>query len=369
LAGDHPAGISTDPTISIGPVIEESEASFHLDMLQDDWLVEPVAELRNSRFILRKKPRVEDPNIPAQFVTWDAITGKSLPAWQGEPGMQDVVVGTSNGWVATLRMTLDLPFADWKLLLRNLDSGAVIEVAESDPNVVNVQGIPMRLPWGLAPTAELSGNLLIYSALRVDENGVPERRIELFNVDSRQSSVLARVDPFDEDVWSPTVSGRIAAWVHAPSGAAQEIVLKTLGADILSTVSVGGNIYSASLVDNGRYLVWDDDYNAKYILTVASGEKRLFATNEGWGTITSGKYVSWTPSTAPGGYGGFLDVESNTLRFLPRLLEDHRTNIAQVMGNWFVWQDIHRSIAADKPGPADLNGSIYYFLDLSRFAN
>jgi hypothetical protein len=109
-----------------------------------------------------------------------------------------------------------------------------------------------------------------------------------------------------------------------------------------------GDVYSLSLSIDGRFLAWDDRLEAKYALDLETDEQLQYAGDEGWGTVRSGKYMSWIPGSASprGGAAGFYDLENRLLRFVPKR-ESIGTNIGEVMGDWFVWQEMDLTVPDD----------------------
>jgi hypothetical protein len=350
--------------VSLGPTIDSTQTAARLEMLQGGFIVDPIAAYGDDWIVTVRNPRQADPNVASVYELWSPVTGETKPAWQGVPKTQNSVQDVSGDWLLTVRIGLSLPFEDWQLILRNLKTGQQIQVAKSDPNVVKVPGLPLRLPGGLAPIASMSGTLVVWPEFVVNSNGEPVERIQLYDMEKETRETLVSVDPRIEDLWQPSIAGTRVAWAHraAPTGI-QELVLLDLKTGTKTTFPVGGEIFECTLSADARYLAWDDSYTTKYALDVQTGERVQYASDEGWGTFRSGHYVAWQPKQ-PGGYGGFYDFAKKEVRFLPSFSDPVVVNLATVMGGWFVWQELHRTIDPNKVGPPDISGSYYYFLRL-----
>ena len=337
-------------------------------MLQDGFEVSPLAAYGNDEIVTgRMKRRPHDPNDTLTYELWNPATGETKLAWRGVPQRQDDVQDVYGDWLLTVRYGLSLPFENWQLILRNLKTDQQLQVAQSDPNVVRIPGLAVRLPNGFAPTASMSGPLVVWPEFVLNPDGDPVKRIQLYNIDDGTTRTLASVDARVEDLWQTSIAGASVAWAHrsTPDGS-QELVVLDLRTQVTETYRVGGEIYQCALSRDGRYLAWDDSYTAKYAIDLHTGERVQYASDEGWGTFRSGHYVSWQPRQ-PGGPGGFYDFANKEIRLLPVFSESSDkivVNLATVMGDWFVWQELHRTIDPNKLGPPDISGSYYYFVKL-----
>ncbi|MEP7215598.1 MAG: hypothetical protein ABI782_05045, partial [Anaerolineaceae bacterium] len=83
--------------------------------------------------------------------------------WKGEPGLQDIIGSTDGPWIATVRTVNQLPFEQWKLILHNSETGAEVQVAESQPGIIGVAGLPIGLPLGVAPLPQVGGGKVVWS--------------------------------------------------------------------------------------------------------------------------------------------------------------------------------------------------------------
>lgn len=334
-------------------------------MLQGAFTVDPIAAYGNDWIVTVRHPLQPDPSVASVYELWNPVTGETKPAWQGVAGTQDPILDVSGDWLLTDRIGLSLPFQNWQLILRDLKTGEQIQIARSDPNVVKVPGLPLRLPSGLAPTASMSGPLVVWDEFILDSRGQPLERIQLYNVQTGTRRTLASVDPLVEDLWQPSIAGTSVVWAHrsTPNGA-QELVLLDLKTGTKRTFPVGGEIYECVLSSDAKYLAWDDSYTAKYAIDLQTGQRVQYASDEGWGTFRSGHYVAWQPRQ-PGGDGGYYDFSTQQVRFLAPLAAPIVVNLATVMGGWFVWQELHPTVDPNKLGPPDISGSYYYFLKLA----
>jgi hypothetical protein len=346
-------GESRSPEVTLGPTIEPAENMLRLEMQQGNELVTPVTAYGN--FILLSRGVVPAyPNFRLTYELWDPLTGTTRPAWEGTVNHQDWVLDSSNDWLVTVRTGLSLPFADWELILRNPLDGEEINIAASDPAIADIAGLTPRLPLGFAPTASISGPSVVWVEF-YSNAGEPKKRIRLYNLETREARTLVEVDPRVEDVWQVSIGGTKVAWAHSKDPETpQELIVLDLQTSLQSSYSVGGEIYSCALSSDGVFLTWDDNLEAKFALNLESGERVQYAAGEGWGTNMSGHYVAWTPSN-PGGYGGYYDLRTKQVRFVRSLDKGFSMNLATVMGEWFVWQEMNISRAPDR------SGSYFYF--------
>lgn len=312
--------------------------------------------------VLSEQSSTPAPRAATTFVyeLWNVHTGERKPGWESAPGTQDWLGEVSGDWLVTVRGGLSLPFAQWRLILRNLKTGEAREIAHDDPNVVHVPNLPVRLPSGFAPEPSISGQRVVWSEFVVGPHGKAEKRIELYDLASGKQSTLVSVDPSAQDVWSPSIAGNEVTWVHRLVSGSQELVVIDLVTARKRTFPVGGDIYSCALSADGRYLAWDDHDVAKHVVDLDSGGVLQYAGDEGWGTVRSGDYFSWQPFTgsytanamSPGA-GGIYDAQTRQVRFVSHQ-ENSTIMSATVMGNWFVWQDRSPSTR------------IYYFMRLGQ---
>jgi hypothetical protein len=342
----HPPGALRSPGVSLGPPVAATPGMPRIPLVDDNGtLVSPVAAYGDSWFVLsRRRPGTEAQ--ATAYELWNAVTGERRAGWDSPEGKQDVTGAASGDWLVTVRMGMSLPFSDWQLILRNLDSGEALEIARSDPEVVNVPDLPVHLPTGFAPSPSVSGDRIVWSEFVTDGPGRARLRVQLFDLSSRATSTLTSVDPTREDVWQPSIGGTRTAWVHETVGSKQELVVTDLRSGGSRAYDVGGEIYSCVLSADGRNLAWDDNYVAKYVVDLDTGARLQYAGDEGWGTNRSGHFVSWQPSTVSytdnppiyNGAGGYYDFNKHEVRFIAHAA-DSEIVTATLMGNWFVWQD------------------------------
>ena len=355
---------------TVGPPIQATEGMPRLSIAADSGHLHGPVAAYDRWIVLQTEPfpiTPNDENVPRQYSLWDPETGETASGWSAPPGWHDGVFDADGDWIATVRVGFSLPFPEWSLILRNLKTGEEREIAKSDPRVLEVPGLHPQLPSGFAPWPSLSGGKLVWAEYTVDTPGQAKKKIQLYDVAKGTRQTLYEVsDPTVEDVRVPVIRGGKVAWIRSPNGSGEdEIVVRDLESGTEETHRVGGYLYTCALSDDARYLMWDDGYYAKYARDLTTGETVKYATDQGWGTYQSGHYVSWIPGAAYGGYGGFYDLEKRVVRFLP-MREDVDTNIAQVMGSWFVWQE-RVSIPPDLPPDEEIvyyEKSYYYFMKL-----
>lgn len=346
---------------TIGDPITDAEATARLPMRRGVDLLQPVAAY-GAEILVNARP-ADDPSdaIPQRFELWDPTTGAFSEAWTSEPGWQDIIGGVDGDWIATVRTTTALPFADWTLIARNLRSGEVRTLAQSDASVAENKQLHPDLPMGLAPLPSISGTKVVWDEWR-PEDGTVKKRVMIADLDDGHTTVLASApDATRQDLRLPVVEANTVAWVTRDfSTRVAGIQVHDLSAGTTESFATGGDPWNVALYDGGRAIAWDDGLQAKYTQSLDGGERTRFAGQEGWGVISNGRQLSWTPAGAQGGAAGYFDPEANVVRLLLEKPAE-RTNVALVVGPWFVWQELRTS--PDNVTSAD---SAYMFLPLSQ---
>jgi hypothetical protein len=353
------AGAATAPAVkraAEGPAIEPGPGAVTLEAEMRGRLWTPLAAYGRDIIVrsVALGPQAAGGEADEYFL-WRPGPGELTPLWQGEAGTQDMVTSAEPPWVATVRTERSLPFAEWALILRNIETGEEQVLARSDERLRDVPGLQPRLPAGFAPQPQLSGARVAWAAIAFDEEGAPRERVHLYDLSTGEDRVVFEVaDPAATGVWSVSIGGSRVAWIHLPAASSPlEIAVMDLETGGIGTMRDVGAPFSAALSADGRYLAWDDSMKAKYALDLDTGERVQYAGDVGWGTFVSGGRVAWAPATNRGGKGGFYDFAAGEVRYredTPGAI----MNIALVLGPWFAWQE--RPFAG--------SGGVYHFVPL-----
>ncbi|MCK9517600.1 MAG: hypothetical protein M0R74_01025 [Dehalococcoidia bacterium] len=293
-----------------------------------------------------------------EFAFWNVETGERRPGWTGEPGTQEIVTDLDGDWASIVRTGFELPFADWTLLLRNLETGEVRTIAAGDPEVGSTEGLQPGLPLGFAPFASMHNGRVAWAQYARSGDRV-EREVLVYDLADDSRTVVASVHPTEGHLASPSLGGDRMAWISSsPGGEEHEFVVHELSSGAEQRYRVEGHPFQLVLTADGRQLAWDDQMTAKYSFDLARRTLTRFAADEGWGVTaaTEGARLSWTPAAAFGGTGGYFDVATRQTHLVePR--QGVTTNVATVLGEWFAWQESTGTETA------------YYFQSLARGGN
>lgn len=330
----EPSHDGTPDTVTISA----SDARYGVPMIRDGRVIQPVAAVGERILFSETVRETAGPASPQVFELWDPSTDAWTRAWEGEPASQDVVSGSGGPWVATVRTGMDLPFAAWTLILRNLDTGEARELAAGDPKLADTPGLQPDLPMGLAPLPSIADGKVAWDQLIATPAGAGKHVLVYDIASGEQREVASVADATREDLRLPSTSGGRVAWIHRdlPSRAAT-LFMESDGQ--VRKLDIAGDPWSVALLDNGTRVAWDDGLQAKWVLSIDSGAKTTYGTNEGWGTVTNGRQLTWMPAGAQGGRGGYFDPGQGKRRLLavsPGML----SNIATLLGPWFAWQEI-----------------------------
>lgn len=324
-------------TARVGKPLTASAATAFLPMEEDGWQYRPVASI-GGRVLVQAAP-VGNGDGSSRFLLWDPVTDDRTPAWESPTGKQEIVTGVDGTRVAVVRTGFALPFPDWELLVRDVADGTERLVAASTPGTADIPGLEPGLPLGFAPWGSISGNHVAWAEYIPGDDGKGSRRVRLFDLDTGTGATLAEVPATGgETLESPTLGGGRAAWIHATGGKA-EFVIADLPAGTERHLPVDGLPFMAALSADGTHLAWDDRMTEKFAMDLADGSVVRYAGSEGWGVMVSDGRFSWAPAAAFGGKGGFFDASSGTVRMLSPA-PGTVTNLAQVMGDWFAWQEL-----------------------------
>lgn len=354
VAGGKPAPASGIGAGTLGksvPIIEPSrdgpsdtvtvnagDAQYTVPMIREGRVIQPVAATDKRILFSETARETTAPASPQVFELWDPATNTWTRAWDGEPGTQDIVSGSDGAWVTTVRTGMDLPFASWSLILRNVDTGETRQLATGDPELADTPGLQPDLPMGFAPLPSIANAKVTWNQLVATPEGVG-KQVLLYDIASGDQREVASVaDATREDLRLPSTSGGRVAWIHRDfeTHSAAVFIDSESGP---TKLSISGDPWSVALFDAGQRIAWDDGLQAKWVMSLDSGASRRYATNEGWGTVTNGQQLSWMPAGAQGGRGGYFDPEAGKLHLLspaPGML----SNIATLLGPWFAWQEI-----------------------------
>ena len=348
-----PAG--NGPGTTVGEPIREEGAAV-LPMEPQGRHVEPLVAYGDKILVKSIDGNAAPGSAPFEYFTWDPATGRADPAWTGEPGGQDFVSGAEGPWVATVRTGMELPFPDWKLILRNLETGEVREIAESVEGLGEEDALEPLLPTGFAPYPAISGGRVAWIEGSRNAAGQTVRRVQVYSIETNESRTLAETVAGEGDSWGVALGGSVAAWAFRDDkGGKSGIRVMHLGSGEARDVVESDAVFSLALSGDGTHLAWDEGMTAKFALDLATGERVQYAGAIGWGATASGDYVSWIPATGRGGRAGFYSFSTGEVRFREDI-PGAMMNLAQVMGPWFVWQE--------RPLDPALAGR-YYFMRLA----
>jgi len=271
---------------------------------------------------------------PQTFALWDPSNGATRPLWTGVASRQDIVMGTSGDWVATVRTGLSLPFAEWELIVRNAATGESRTIAHNEGDVAAASDIQPGLPFGFAPRAVVDGARVAWIQY-TGTAAAPARELRTYDLSTGQLAVLDTLPLSAGDLDTVAAGGGRVAWLRVDATAQRFLLRETTGAT--SEIAVDGAPFQAALDATGRYLAWDDGLTTKRLLDLETGARSVFATDEGWGMTASGGRFSWAPAAAYGGAPGYFDATTGTTYLLERR-DGVRSNYAALLGPWFAWQ-------------------------------
>lgn len=264
---------------------------------------------------------IRDPNsgepigsveLPHTIVSWNPFTSERRVLWETEQGTQDVVAAVEGDWAIVVRIGFQLPFKEWTLSLRNLSTGEVRLIAESDPSVLDDQGLPVGLPLGVAPYPALHGGTAAWVEW-VRDGGEVRKRLMLYHLASGEKEMLLQVDdPRREDVRWPSLGGRRIAWIHdRHDWPDSQIVVRSLATGEEKRFIPGRTPFDGKLSADGRYFAWDLEFAHKYALEIDTAEVVKFAEDEGDQIAIGGNVASWLPNKK----AGYYDLDKREVRF------------------------------------------------------
>jgi hypothetical protein len=227
--------------VTIGREIGVDQAEFNLPTRDGGGFQEPWAAWLDS-ILLVTYPRSSDAKEIKTHEIWRPQTGTFEEAWRTPAGMQDLLLDQSGDWFLTLRTDHNLGSPVWELILRNLQSGEARTLAQGNPEVAKVPGLPWRLPYGLGAAGSVSGETVVWVEFYLDSTGSAGRRIQVYDISSQETSTLASAaDVFSEQLWSPSVAGQRVAWMHLQTkDSPNEIILFDLSTKASRRIPVEG---------------------------------------------------------------------------------------------------------------------------------
>jgi DNA-binding CsgD family transcriptional regulator len=371
--GKHPPGSIRSPGVALGPQITASEAVAQLPGMADVAHIPVAAD--GDWILLDNGPGVHRPGDVSSFALWNALTGKTRPAWTTPTGMVDTLRGESGDWLAFVRYGGTAP-KEWSLMLYNMATGEARQIAAADPAITPQIQCPgcvdgAQEEFFYPPQAAVAGTHVIWPEFFVDGTGAVRERMQMYDITSGAVSTLAEVDPRVEVLEHPAAGGNAIAWLVHRSSGPEQIVVRDLATGGTRTLPVGGRIVGVALSGDGRYLSWDADGFAKYAYDLSAGELVQYASNEGSGASAAGNFVSWQPEfglvvNAPEPRSGFYDVAKHQVRFVASEPDTFVEN-SGLLGNWFVWSEAPvpstNSTPDHGPGGED---EIFYFLRVTQ---
>lgn len=333
---------STDPAsaVAVGKPIEVADAMAKLPASEG----EPEAAYDGKLIVVSSVTHLNDGGHPPQptfdetFRLWDPTTGESTPLWT-TPGSiaTDSVTSVDGDWAAVVGTWGDDASA-WRITLHNLRTGEVRNVAEQASS---------RLDSGATLGGIVSDGHVYWGRIEATSESTAQEQIERYSIADGTTTTLAESAPLQvtsphtiagwPDVWgAPTVGGGKIAWSADAGNGSRVVNLLNIATGVITQPASGVDA-DPSLTSDGRYLGWVDN-QGMHILDLDTGQRVTDSTigNTNGGPTTLGFAFSWYPPTN-GGTGGFYDPGTNTMR-LAEQPPDTRSNVAEVMGNWFVWQ-------------------------------
>ena len=349
----------------IGPPIAATHGTLApLQIEQDRLDFEPKAAYKDG-VIFGGFPRLApESSILSSYRLLTPADGRSKTLWEGVRGQQDAITGVDGSWVVTTRHGFSLPFQDWTIILRNLETGEARTLASADPAVVKSPGLHVDLPSGFSPEPEFADGRVVW-----DEHflagGVVGKRIQSYDIASGVTKTLVSVpDAKVDELRLPSLGGGKVAWIarhwdspDAEISTQQSVMLMDIASAKTSRLPIEGRVWMVGLSPDGKSIAWDEGLVSLYAMRLDGGMPVQYGSGIGWGVTVSGNRASWQVANATQPVtGGYFDFAEWQVHYFTSRAEV-RTNIAAAFGNWFVWSELVRG--AD--GGNDLDHSFYYF--------
>lgn len=252
-----------------------------------------------------------------EFWLWSPLTGERRWLWTTEPGKSDLVGDVEGEWVVFTRMGMWLPLVEWRLYVRNVETGEVRVLAEGDRTLGDVGGLPVGVPLGFAPLGTMAGGRVAWVEWYRGEGGSVRKRLRVYELGSGGVRTVVEVaDPYVEDVRWPSLGGRRLAWVHdRKEWADSEVVVVDLSSGEERRFVPGGTPTSGELSGDGQFYVWDVGFRAKFSLNLDGGDVVRFANYEGQYVRVVEQDAYWTTDGAGQHRAGVYHVERRQTRF------------------------------------------------------
>lgn len=306
--------LASDPATGAGIAVP-ADAARVMQFPPPDYTVSATAGGVGDRVLLARWRRGNpDSDEPHDYHLVDLVTGAQVRAWEGERGTQDIVWRQSGDWAVTFRTGYSLPFAGWRLIIRNLSTGESREIAAFDPRV---QGYPGSGNPGLgfAPLPSASGDTVVWTQLVYDETaGVARPTVLAYSISSREFRTLF-AGPGDGSIFvgNASVSGHFAAWVTGESDADPALtVVDLLDESFSETWTLKhARPYTGHLFAEGRGFVWGELAAERiYVLDRHMGDLKLMPV-KAWEPVVNDRFASWVQ-----GFPGYYDIEADEVRFV-----------------------------------------------------
>lgn len=291
------------------------------------------------RFVVQQSP-VDGRDESPSFYAYSLKGERQQLLWKGEPGLSDIVASTDGPWLATLRTVRHLPFEKWKLILHNSETGAEVQVAESQPGITNIAGLPIGLPLGVAPLPQVGGGKVVWSQWEHSGDGAA-KVMYVFDIASGVTKELARAEDASlRDIRMPVIAQSTVAWIDVDLKARTALIrTMQLGDGRVSDVITDKLPWMVALSDDASLLFWDDDFKGKMVTDLATGTSTRFADELGDGVFVKGHKVTWSISLAVASHRpGYYDSSAGLIYFvepgLGMVVGEQR-----LLDGWFAWQE------------------------------
>jgi hypothetical protein len=314
---------------------------------------EPYAAF-HGRVLVRRSSRVVDSDEASQYLLWDPVDGTYELMWTAPDESRDAVSGTDRDWIATTRTGATAPHSDWKVIIRNLETGEVRVIAE-------VGAGAQRLGVGESPATSIIGGRVAWSELRVGDDGSRRTLVQSYDIAAESLTTVYEVDHMaGEEVRSVSLGGDRIAWIHERSDwRDSQLVIRELSTGAELRFVGNGKPHSGRLSRDGRFFAWDLESMAKFVLEIDTARVDRFANDEGDQIMVTEDGASWIPGMGPNPRGGYYDFNTRTVR----LTAGNAGNLGGLLGEGLFY---YREFTADERGQEIEELTTYYIIDISR---
>lgn len=339
------------PTAQVrrGPPITTADAQFSLPQVADaQHYYVPLAGYKDELVVEIQPVKGPDAETtPSSYALWNPATGTIMQLWTGEAGKPEMVWGEDGDWLLTVERGgygETIGMNDWTIYARNIATGKVIQVAqhiESDQTPPPGTLPPNQVILHDTPNPSVSSGKIVWSEAETGANGAITSRVLMYDLTvGTKQTVVESTDSGRDALWDGMIAGGKLGWA-LDDGSGYAFVTRDLATGQEERYNIDKQPYSATMSADGSLVFWDvvGTKLDKHVLDLATKQDKTIALYQGWGTYVNGRYLSWdTTMNGPGsGPAGLYDVETNTLRSI-NSTESVETNIAHVMGDWYVWQ-------------------------------